>query len=126
MGAHLQHPHVEDDAGGGCGPGEVHHEQGRAERRGHQGVVYGGGDAGAEGTEDEGRAGGLREGEGEGAVSEEGEHSRGALPVKLEGGGSVFFKVWQFGDFYPFREFKQHWRDFYITMFVGYGCAHTE
>jgi hypothetical protein len=53
-------------------PPQVHHEQGRPVRRRHQGRVHGGGHARAEGEEDEGDARRLREGQGEGALQEEG------------------------------------------------------
>lgn len=55
---------------------------GRAERRRHQGHVHRGGAAGAAGAAHVRDAGGLCQGQGEGAVQEEGQRARGALHVE--------------------------------------------
>lgn len=78
---HFRHPHGPHEPGRGCGPGGVRHGQGRALGRRHQGRVHGGRPAGAARAPHARDADGLPEGQGEGAVQEEGQHPRGTLSV---------------------------------------------
>eukprot|EP00982_Pelagococcus_subviridis_P016054 31447-Pelagococcus_subviridis.AAC.12 len=79
--AHLRHSHRKDEPRGGRQARGVCDGEGRALGRGYQSVVHRGGVARAERAADAGDALGLQQGEGEGAVQEEGGRPGGDVHV---------------------------------------------
>ena len=79
--AHLRHPHRKDEPRGGRQARGVCDGEGRALGRRHQGVVHRGGVARAARAAHAGHARGLQQGEGEGAVQEEGGRPGGDVHV---------------------------------------------